>query len=59
MSVFFFFWLLCTVYKTLNYFIFFGKNNFKIESHSIIYIFKNYFVIVFSVLNNKQYLNKS
>ena len=41
-------------------------NNFfiKIESHSIIYILKNYFIIVFSFLvfsfsKNKLYLNRS
>ena len=37
---------------------FYSKNNFKIESHDTIYIFKNYFVIVFSFFNNKRYPNK-
>jgi len=36
----------------------FGKINFKIESHGTIYIFKNYFTIVFSVFSNKWYLNR-
>ena len=31
--------------------IFFNKNNFKNESNSIIYIFKNYFVIIFLIFN--------
>ena len=30
----------------------------KIESHGNIYIFKNYFVTVFLIFNNKRYLNK-
>ena len=37
---------------------FFSKNNFKIGSHGTIHIFKNYFVIVFSVFSNKRYPNK-
>ena len=37
---------------------FFQKNNFKIGSHSTIHTFKNYFAIVFSIFNNKQYPNK-
>ena len=31
--------------------IFFNKNNFKNGSNSIIYIFKNYFVIIFLIFN--------
>ena len=34
------------------------KTIFKIESHGSIHIFKNYFVTVFSVFNNKQYRNR-
>ena len=34
------------------------KFNFKIGSHSTSHIFKNYFVIVFLVFNNKRYPNK-
>ena len=37
---------------------FFHKNNFKTRSHNTIHIFKNSFVTVFSVFNNKQYPNK-
>ena len=36
---------------------FFNKTFIKNESSGIIYIFKNYFAIVFSVFNNKQYPN--
>ena len=36
---------------------FFNKIFIKIESHDTIYIFKNYFAIVFSIFSNKQYLN--
>ena len=34
------------------------KKNFKIGSHDTIYIFKNYFTIVFLVFSNKRYLNR-
>ena len=37
---------------------FFTKNNFKTGFHGIIHIFKNYFPTVFSVFNNKRYLNR-
>ena len=33
---------------------FFSKNNFKIESHNTIHIFKNYFTTIFSIINNIQ-----
>ena len=36
---------------------FFNKIFIKTESHDTIYIFKNYFAIVFSIFSNKQYLN--
>ena len=36
----------------------FSKKNFKTGSHGTIHRFKNYFVTVFSVFSNKQYLNK-
>jgi len=32
------------------------KSNFKIGSHSTIHTFKNYFVTVFSIFNNKRYI---
>ena len=35
----------------------FNKFLFKMVSYYTIYIFKNYFIIIFSVFNNKQYLN--
>ena len=38
--------------------IFFRKKNFKIGCHSTIHIFKNYFVTIFSVFNNKRYPNR-
>ena len=38
--------------------IFFRKNNFKTGSYGTIYTFKNYFVTVFLVFSNKQYLNR-
>ena len=44
---------MCTIYK---YFI--HKKKIKIEFYGIIYIFKNYFVIVFSIFSNKQYSNR-
>ena len=34
------------------------KKIFKIWSHGTIYTFKNYFVTIFSVFNNKQYSNR-
>ena len=37
--------------------IFFHKNNFKTGSHGTSHTFKNYFVTVFSVFNNKWYPN--
>ena len=37
---------------------FFNEKNFKTGSHSTIDTFKNYFVIVFSVFNNKRYPNR-
>ena len=36
---------------------FFNKIFIKIGSHDTIHTFKNYFVIVFSVFNNKRYSN--
>ena len=36
---------------------FFSKNNFKIEPHSTIHSFKNYFTTIFSVFSKKQYPN--
>ena len=36
----------------------FSNFNFKTGSHDTIYTFKNYFVIVFLVFNNKRYPNK-
>ena len=36
----------------------FGKINFKIRSHSIIYTFKNYFFTIFLIFSNKQYPNR-
>ena len=45
----FFSWILCTVYGTSKYEK--KKSNFKTGSHDIIYVFKNYFVTVFSVIN--------
>ena len=36
----------------------FSKIFIKIGSHSIIHIFKNYFVTIFLVFSNKQYPNR-
>ena len=35
-----------------------NNNNFKTGSHDTINIFKNYFVIVFSIFSNKRYPNR-
>ena len=37
---------------------FFIKIFIKTGSHDIIYLFKNYFAIMFSIFSNKQYLNR-
>ena len=50
-------WVLCTVHETHKYFIQ-QKKNFKFGSYDTINIFKNYFVIVFSVFSNKRYSNR-
>ena len=34
------------------------KKNFKIWFHGTIHTFKNYFATIFSVFNNKRYLNR-
>ena len=49
-------WVMCTVYETYKYF--FSKNNFKTEFHDTDNIFKNYFVTIFSIFNNKRYPNR-
>ena len=52
----FFLWVLYTVHETRS--MDFSKFFFKTESHSIIHTFKNYFATMFSIFNNKQYLNR-
>ena len=46
-------WVPCTVHGTCKYEIQL-KKNFKIGSHGIIHIFKNYFTTVFSIISGIQ-----
>ena len=47
-------WVPCIVHGTHEL----SKTFIKNESHGTIYKFKNYFATVFSIFNNKRYLNR-
>ena len=53
-------WVSCTVHGIRKYFIQQKKKkkNFKTWFHGTIRTFKNYFATIFSVFNNKRYLNR-
>lgn len=48
----------CALFMGSTSTFFSSKNNYKTRSHDTTHIFKIYFVIVFSVFINKQYLNR-
>ena len=47
--------VLCIVHEIMEKF----NYKFKTESHNTIYTFKDYFITMFLVFNNKQYSNRS